>query len=306
MGETVFRLRLTFAKRGRLAWLSHLELVRAIERTIRRSGLPFVLTQGFNQHMRSAFGPALPVGTAGMEERCDVWLSEYVPAEQALASLNAVQVGDLPLLAAEYVAKEAPALQVSHILGSYEIALELPAALPPEAGQPQLPLPPEAWKPQEQLPPDVGQPQPLPPLPPEAGVPQPLPPLPPEAQALRDAFSAYVAPGVVTLVKKGKPKEYELDNILVSWSIEPPCCQPGSQAGSQPGRQPGAASCALMRMTLRSSAEGSLRPEALLGPVLRQFDSARVASSVRVRLEAEEARPAPPSDGRRRRQQRHK
>ncbi|MDR2108548.1 MAG: TIGR03936 family radical SAM-associated protein, partial [Coriobacteriales bacterium] len=77
MSDTVYRLRITFAKQGRLAWLSHLELVRALERCIRRSGLPLQFSQGFNQHIKHSFGPALPVGTAGVAELCDVWLMRY-------------------------------------------------------------------------------------------------------------------------------------------------------------------------------------------------------------------------------------
>ena len=33
--------------------------------------------QGFNPHMKVAFGPALPVGTASENEYLDVWLTRY-------------------------------------------------------------------------------------------------------------------------------------------------------------------------------------------------------------------------------------
>ena len=57
-----FRLRVEFCKQGRLALLSHLEVARALERAVRRAGLPFAISQGFSPHMKIAFGAALPVG----------------------------------------------------------------------------------------------------------------------------------------------------------------------------------------------------------------------------------------------------
>ncbi|WP_417304102.1 DUF2344 domain-containing protein, partial [Ellagibacter isourolithinifaciens] len=48
--QQIFRLRLTFAKQGRLAMLSHLEVARALERTVRRAGLPYAVSQGFSPH----------------------------------------------------------------------------------------------------------------------------------------------------------------------------------------------------------------------------------------------------------------
>ena len=60
--QQTFRMRITFAKQGRLALLSHLEIARALERAVRRAQLPFAVSQGFSPHMKIAFGAALPVG----------------------------------------------------------------------------------------------------------------------------------------------------------------------------------------------------------------------------------------------------
>ena len=68
----LFRLRVRYAKSGRLALLSHLEVVRALERAVRRARLPFAVTNGFSPHMRIAFGAALPVGVGGSDEFFDL------------------------------------------------------------------------------------------------------------------------------------------------------------------------------------------------------------------------------------------
>ena len=62
-----FRLRVGFSKLDRAALLSHLELLHAIERIVRRAQLPYAITQGFHPHMKLAFGPALSVGVASPE-----------------------------------------------------------------------------------------------------------------------------------------------------------------------------------------------------------------------------------------------
>ena len=87
-----FRLRVTYAETGRLVMLSHLEIARALERAVRRAGLPYAVSQGFSPHMKQAFGSALPVGVGGLEEIFDVSLTDYVPPEEALARLRRVRL----------------------------------------------------------------------------------------------------------------------------------------------------------------------------------------------------------------------
>jgi radical SAM-linked protein len=236
MGDTVFRLRITFAKQGRLAWLSHLELVRAVERCIRRSGLPFQLSQGFNQHMKHSFGPALPVGSAGLAELFDIWLTAYVPVQEALDTLQAVAAFDLPVLACGYVAKDAPALQVSHCLARYSVAL--------------------------------------------AGV----------DERFAALLAKLIAQGQLDVLKKGRRKVYDLGAVVVNWGFEPgfshgslntepPLIARKLSQGLGPGLLHG-----LLNITLRLSNEGSLRPEALLAPLLEQLPEAHVVAITRARL----------------------
>jgi radical SAM-linked protein len=125
MNDIFFRLRIRFAKEGRLLWLSHLELTRCMERLIRRSGLPYAVTQGFNRHMRHAPGPALPVGTVGLNELFDVWLTEYVPEPQVISRLQAVS-GFIPIHDVCYVPVKDKGLQATHTLEHYRLLLEAP------------------------------------------------------------------------------------------------------------------------------------------------------------------------------------
>ena len=100
---SLFRLRVTFCKQGRLALLSHLELARALERAVRRARLPFAVSQGFSPHMKIAFGAALPVGVGGTRELFDLQMTRYVSPERALEALQAASVPDLMVKSCEYI-----------------------------------------------------------------------------------------------------------------------------------------------------------------------------------------------------------
>ena len=119
----LFRLRVTFVEKGRLALLSHLELARALERAVRRADLPFAVSRGFSPHMRIAFGAALPVGVGGTCELFDLLLVRYVPPARALAALQAASVPDLMPFSCEYVEHTAPAASVAFPVSSYRARL---------------------------------------------------------------------------------------------------------------------------------------------------------------------------------------
>jgi radical SAM-linked protein len=53
--------------------------MRAMERAIRRADLPVAYTEGFNPHMKIAFGPPLPLGFTSQEEFLDLFLESSFP-----------------------------------------------------------------------------------------------------------------------------------------------------------------------------------------------------------------------------------
>ena len=124
MASGEFRLRVAYGKTGRLRWLSHLELARALERGVRRAGLPYAATHGFSPHMKIAFGPALPVGTAGTREYFDVWLAEFLGVRKALERLKESLPADLQVIDAVYVSDRRPSLTAGTLIGEYDVCVE--------------------------------------------------------------------------------------------------------------------------------------------------------------------------------------
>lgn len=81
--------RLLFEKTGNAVWISHLDLMRVMQRSFRRAGLFLKHTGGFNQHAYVALALPLSVGTSSSCEVLDFDLTETVPPEEALSRLNA-------------------------------------------------------------------------------------------------------------------------------------------------------------------------------------------------------------------------
>lgn len=120
----LFRLRCSFIEQGRLAYLSHLEVARSLERTVRRAQLPFAVTQGFSPHMKLAFGSALPVGVGSTCEIFDVLLERYLDPARALEALQTASVPDLMITGCEYIEPSAPAASVAFPFATYEVLFD--------------------------------------------------------------------------------------------------------------------------------------------------------------------------------------
>ncbi|MFH1539598.1 MAG: TIGR03936 family radical SAM-associated protein [bacterium] len=80
---------LTYHKCWEARFLSHLELLRSVQRAFRRSGLPLHFSSGHNPRPRISFLTfPLPVGFTGEAERLEFALEEPIPEDEALAALR--------------------------------------------------------------------------------------------------------------------------------------------------------------------------------------------------------------------------
>src|SRR5512137_1305759 len=76
------KIRFEFQKVGELRFLSHLELMRALQRALRRAGIPLAYTQGFNPQPRLSLAQALAVGVEGLRELGDMELTLRMAPEE--------------------------------------------------------------------------------------------------------------------------------------------------------------------------------------------------------------------------------
>lgn len=83
--RTVFR----FSKGGAARYISHLDLMRSMNRAIRRAGLPAAWSQGFHPHIVLSFAQALGLGYLSEGEYMELLIDDKVEPEQAAKALNA-------------------------------------------------------------------------------------------------------------------------------------------------------------------------------------------------------------------------
>ncbi len=84
----VQRLRVRYAKRGRLRFTSHRDFSRAFERAVFRARLPMAYSSGFNPHPRISYAGAAPTGSASEAEYLELALAEVVEPGAVLAALD--------------------------------------------------------------------------------------------------------------------------------------------------------------------------------------------------------------------------
>ena len=72
----VQRLRVRYAKRGRLRFTSHRDFSRAFERAVFRARVPMAYSSGFNPHPRISYAGAAPTGSASEAEYLEIALAE--------------------------------------------------------------------------------------------------------------------------------------------------------------------------------------------------------------------------------------
>jgi radical SAM-linked protein len=81
----VQRLRVRYAKRGRLRFTSHRDFSRAFERALVRARIPMAYSSGFNPHPRISYAGASPTGAASEAEYLEIGLATQVdPAALAV------------------------------------------------------------------------------------------------------------------------------------------------------------------------------------------------------------------------------
>lgn len=102
INNSPINLRIKFKKTGNLQYVSHLDLVRTMNKIIVRAELPLWYTEGFNPKPKIVFAAPLSIGTESMTEFVDIRLSEKIPPEEALERINRNSTEELKALIAYY------------------------------------------------------------------------------------------------------------------------------------------------------------------------------------------------------------
>jgi radical SAM-linked protein len=96
----VARVRIRYAKRGRLRFTSHRDFARALERAVRRAGVPIAYSSGFSPHPKISYASAAPTGVASEAEYLELGLRAPMDPASLRAALDAALPPGLDILEA--------------------------------------------------------------------------------------------------------------------------------------------------------------------------------------------------------------
>ena len=111
-----------------MRFISHHDLMRLLERALRRAELPIKMTQGFNPRLRMSFPLALALGIEGLEEIVELELSRWLPPNTLVEHLKAQLPEGLDIISAEVIAPSSS--RVEEIV--YQVQLHSPQTIASE------------------------------------------------------------------------------------------------------------------------------------------------------------------------------
>ncbi|XWK86532.1 MAG: TIGR03960 family B12-binding radical SAM protein [Phormidium sp.] len=121
------RLRVWFGKRGDMALVGHLDLVRLFDRAVRRAAIPVTFTGGFHPSPRISIANALSLGSTSVGEIVDFELTQAMEVASFQAKLAQALPENIPIYHVEEVDLKTPA--ATQLLEKAEYVLTVGAGL---------------------------------------------------------------------------------------------------------------------------------------------------------------------------------
>jgi radical SAM family uncharacterized protein/radical SAM-linked protein len=119
----VRKIRLRVSKRGVPRWVSHLDMQRTVERSIRRGGIPVSYSEGFHPRPRISFVLPLPLGYTSESEWFEIILYEPRNADEISLSLNSSLPEGIRVLEAREVPLDEKSITSYTLKAVYSISL---------------------------------------------------------------------------------------------------------------------------------------------------------------------------------------
>lgn len=117
------RIGIKFAREGRAAYVSHLDMQRLFARALRRTGLPVKFSEGFNPHIILSFATAMGVGLETQGDYLEFQTLERVTPNEVETLLNAQMPEGLSVLAAGELPEGGKKLMALVDSSTYQILL---------------------------------------------------------------------------------------------------------------------------------------------------------------------------------------
>ena len=117
-------VRIKYSKLGDISYISHLDIIKLMERIVRRTGLKLSYSEGFNPHPKTAFSPALQLGVQSHCEYLDMEFDEAVEEDLLIQKLNEKTVEGINFIEAKILTDKVDSLVAFITHSRYEIAAD--------------------------------------------------------------------------------------------------------------------------------------------------------------------------------------
>lgn len=114
-----------YGKGGPLRYLSHLELIRALERSFRRAKIDIQVSGGFNPRPKISYGPALSVGVGSRAEYMVINLKAPVSEKELLEKISFSLPKGLNIYRAKYIAEKSASIMSVVKSAAYHVRVDI-------------------------------------------------------------------------------------------------------------------------------------------------------------------------------------
>lgn len=89
-----------YSKTGYLKYISHLDVLRFIQRAVKRAGINAKYSEGFNPHMKTSFGYPLSLGIESIGEYFELQVNESIDTDIFVEKMNSVMPEEMQIIKA--------------------------------------------------------------------------------------------------------------------------------------------------------------------------------------------------------------
>ena len=105
------RLRITFSRGKEIKYLSHLDIMRLWERSLRRADIPLAYSQGYNPHPKISIAAPLPIGVTSDGELMDIFLRKTISPYFFIKAMSEQMPVGVDVVGVDQVSTRLPSLQ---------------------------------------------------------------------------------------------------------------------------------------------------------------------------------------------------
>jgi radical SAM-linked protein len=121
--KAIVKIRTKFNKADEVKFISHLDLMNSLTRTLRRAKIPIKFSQGYNPRPLISFGAALAVGITSSNEYADFEMEEY-PVDKFKDDFNDELPTGIEIIQVEEIPVRTKSLMAQINAAKYEIDLK--------------------------------------------------------------------------------------------------------------------------------------------------------------------------------------